>query len=458
MKKIILCGTHPAQYNGYSKVMFELCKYLAKCKDIKLHVFGFQNFYDRMEHKVERQLPSNVEVFDVYAHEEPKNKGFGEKLIKKYILDINPDLVIIYNDLVVINSLLENIKTIPNRTFKLIPYIDIVYKNEKNVLIKNISNICDGGIMFTKYWEDVIKYQGFDKKTYILEHGFNKETFYPIPKKLCRKFFGINENDFVIVNLNRNQPRKRWDLCMMSYVKFISKHMDDPIRLLIATNMQGGWDLVDMIISECRKYNIDVEKFKKHLIVLQNPQQITDFDINVMYNLGDVGINTCDGEGFGLCNFEQAGVGVPQIVPNIGGFKDFFEKSKTSLLIDPKWTYYCDHSRDFVAGEAEICDINDFVDAMEYYYMHREMIKQHGDAARQNIIQNYAWASKGKKLYDIICTEIPTQHDNIEIEEIDIKQIEHSEDLEIIDGSYDDVDTMNQEEMKSLLKKLLKKN
>ena len=46
-----------------------------------------------------------------------------------------------------------------------------------------------------------------------------------------------------------------------------------------------------------------------------------------MYNVGDIGINTCDGEGFGLCNFEQAGVGVPQIVPKVGGFLDFMQKS-----------------------------------------------------------------------------------------------------------------------------------
>lgn len=32
---------------------------------------------------------------------------------------------------------------------------------------------------------------------------------------------------------------------------------------------------------------------------------MNDFDINVLYNVADVGINSADGEGFGLCNFEQ---------------------------------------------------------------------------------------------------------------------------------------------------------
>ena len=489
MRKVILCGTHPAQYNGYSKVMFELSKYLAECPDIKLHIFGFQNFYDSNEHKIERNLPPNVEVFDVYANEDPKNKGFGEKIVVDYIQKVDPDIVIIYNDLVVINSLIEQIKTIQHRRFKLIPYIDIVYKNEKNALIKNIDKLCDGGIMFTKYWENVIKYQGFTKKTYILEHGFNKDNFYPIPKKLCRKFFNMKESDFVVVNLNRNQPRKRWDICLMSYIKFVSKHIGEPIRLLIATSMHGGWDLSDLIVSECRKYDIQIEDLKKHLIILQNPQQISDFDINIMYNVGDIGLNTCDGEGFGLCNFEQAGVGVPQIVPNIGGFKDFFIKGKNSILIDPKWTYYCDHSRDFVAGEAEVCDVDDYVNALDFYYTHRKMITNHGQAARENILTNYSWVSKGKHLYDIIMeetkhmeTSVPKEETKLELNNVDINEliksklnvspISEDEELEIVEGGEEsenstddtttskqpdmDVDNMSYEDMKLMLKKMLK--
>ena len=142
------------------------------------------------------------------------------------------------------------------------------------------------------------------------------------------------------------------------------------------------------MISECRKYNLKLDDLQKHLFIIQNPQQITDKDINIMYNIGDIGINTCDGEGFGLCNFEQAGIGKPQIVPKIGGFRDFFTKNN-SILINPKWTYYCDHSRDFVSGEAEVCDIDDYVSAMNYYYTHKDVLKKHGEKIRKKINNNY---------------------------------------------------------------------
>ena len=399
--KIILCGTHPEQYNGYSKVVYELANELSSYKDIELYIFGFQNFYHNQNHKTERALPDVKEIYDAHANEDPKVKGFGETLIKDYINKVNPDIIIVYNDLVVITNLIKKIKEIPNPKFKLVPYIDIVYKNEKNHMIKFINDNVDAGIMFTEYWKTVIQSQGFDKKLFVLEHGFNKNSFYPIPKKVARKFFNIDNNAFVIVNLNRNQPRKRWDICLMAYIKFIKKHLNENIKLMIATSLNGGWDLVDLMNSECRKNGITFDELKKHLIIIQNPQQVTDREVNVMYNVGDIGINTCDGEGFGLCNFEQAGVGVPQIVPKIGGFLDFFHKSY-SVMVTPQWSYYTDHSRDFVSGEAEVCNVDDFVEALEFYYTNKKLLSKYGEKSRSVILDKYNWTKKGKQFYDIV--------------------------------------------------------
>jgi glycosyltransferase involved in cell wall biosynthesis len=403
VRHVVLCGTHPSQYNGYSKVVYEIAWAMSKYADIKLYIFGFQNFYDKADHKNERLLPENVEVFDAYKNEEPKGKGFGDTLIVDYVKRIDPDIVIIYNDLVVITTLINKLQEIKNPRYKLVPYIDLVYKNEKNNLIKNICEKVDGGILFTDYWQDIIKYQGFNKRTDVLPHGFNKMNYYPIPKKITRKFFNIKDDDFVVVNLNRNQPRKRWDICIMAFVKFMSlkDYMSKPIKLMIATGINGGWDLIDMMISECRKHGIDFDEFKQHLIILQNPQQISDREINVMYNVGDIGINTCDGEGFGLCNFEQAGVGIPQIVPKIGGFRDFLTK-QTAIMVTPKWSYYCDHSRDFVAGEAEVCDVDDYVQALELYYNNPKIREKHGRKARRHILEKYAWGDIVSHLHKII--------------------------------------------------------
>ena len=79
------------------------------------------------------------------------------------------------------------------------------------------------------------------------------------------------------------------------------------------------------------KYGLIIEQLKNHFIFIQNPQKPRDYDINIMYNAATL-VFTCDGEGFGLCNFEQAGVGVPQVVPEVGGLEIFLMKTIVSWL------------------------------------------------------------------------------------------------------------------------------
>jgi hypothetical protein len=139
----------------------------------------------------------------------------------------------------------------------------------------------------------------------------------------------------------------------------------------------------------------------KHLVVLDRPQKMTDEDTNILYNVADIGWNTCDGEGFGLCNFEQAAIGIPQVVPKLGGFLDFFDDD-CSALIDPKIAYYVDNTRDMVCGEALLCDYVDFVEAIESYYFNKDKVIKHGQAARKNILANYKWADITNKLCEIV--------------------------------------------------------
>lgn len=406
-RKVVFCGTHPSQFNGYSKVLYEICNGLSKDfeNELELYVFGFQNFHSnnsKKDHINERELPNVKEIYDAYANEEPKQKGFGEELITDYIKKINPDIVIIYNDLIVISSLLQRISKMDERdTFKVIPYIDLVYRNEKNDLIKFINANVDGVITFNSYWTEQLKKQNFTKPITNIPHGFSSLNHYPIPKKVARLYYGIEEDTIVIVNLNRNQPRKRWDICLMAFIKFISKHLNQKIKLLIGTTMNGAWDLMDIIDTECRKNEITLEDIRKHIIVIPNPQQLTDKEVNILYNIGDIGINTCDGEGFGLCNFEQAGVGIPQIISRVGGFKEIFHKSN-SIFITPKWSYYVDKSRDVVGGEADICDIDDFVKGLEFYVFNEKTRETHGKKIREHITKTYKWSTINKSFFDLI--------------------------------------------------------
>jgi glycosyltransferase involved in cell wall biosynthesis len=303
------------QFNGYSKVVYELCKAMsANHKDVKLHVFGFQNFHNHPGHR--NDVPPEVVVYDAHADEHPKAAGFGVPLVKSFVQRVKPHVCIVFNDLMVLTSVLNELKDAPNRKdFKILAYLDQVYLCQRKDLLEFVNVNADAAIAFTDAWRDCVQWQGLRIPCHVLPHGFNRQTYFPVPKKLARRYFGLPESDFLVLNLNRNQPRKRWDTCLQAFAEVVRRLPDAPIKLVIGTDLKGAWDLMELYERELKKRGVSVKAGMERIVVPGHAQLLTDEETNILYNVADVGVNTCDGEGFGLCNFEQAAIGIPQVVP-----------------------------------------------------------------------------------------------------------------------------------------------
>lgn len=398
--RVLLFATHIHSTNGYCVVGHALANELAQRKDIELTYFGFQNCHKNANHIAKRTLPSNVFIYDALENENPKGMGFGFDQVTEFVTMNKPDVCIIFNDMYVVSVILDKLKAVPNKNFKVIVYIDQVYSYQQREHVKRLNEEANMVLAFTPYWQKCIVDQGLTKPCDFLRHGFNPYQHYPVPRKLARAFLGLKDNDFIILNLNRNQPRKRWDICMQAFAEIVSRHLTDPIKLLIATAVNGSWNLIDIYERELKKRGITLEEGRKHIIIIDNPQQLTDDEVNVLYNAADIGFSTADGEGFGLCSFQQAAIGVPQVAPALGGYLDFFTK-ESSILIEPKMSLYIDNSRDLVGSEYQLVDWKDCVDGIEAYYANRDLIAKHGSNARKNILANYKWSDIGDKLYNI---------------------------------------------------------
>jgi D-inositol-3-phosphate glycosyltransferase len=404
MVRVLIFGTHPTQYNGYAKVLYELVKRAHGRNGIEMGIFGFQAYSTVPGHRDD--LPQGVFVYDAWANEEPKHQGFGIEQVQKVVAEFKPDVCIVYNDLMIVTTIVDKLFAIPDRKFKIVTYIDQVYLNQKRAFLATVNEKADAAILFTEHWRKVIVGQGLTVPTYVLEHGFDTKKNYKVPRDVARTYLGLSQDDFIILNLNRNQPRKRWDTCLKAFAEIVSRMPTAPVKLIIATAVQGSWDLIEIFERELKKRGLKLEDGMKHIIVLDNPQKMSDFDINVLYNVADIGINTCDGEGFGLCNFEQAAIGVPQVVTKLGGFLDFFDDSN-SMLVDPSLAYYVDSTRDSVGGEALMTSYTDVVIAIEAYYNDRDLLKAHGKACMESIPAKYDWAIIANKFINIIETVEP---------------------------------------------------
>ena len=409
--RVLFCGTHPiGQSNGYSRVTYYICKHLGVYDDIALTLYGFQKFAQTEGSDARNDIPPNVKLHDALATENPRRHGFGEKEIAGYIRENPQDIVIIFNDPMVTTALTQTIVNdltpAERRSFKLVSYADQVYPYQKPNYMQLLNTHFDAVIAFTPYWRDTIHELGLRKTmpTYFFPHGFDSKRYFPIPRKLARLYYNLAppSEAFIVLQLNRNQPRKRLDQTMIAWADVVARHLalkksrsptNQPkmIQLMIGTQMNGCWNLGEIFENELRRRGISAEVGRQYIVSLAKPQQMSDRDINILYNACDIGVNNCSGEGWGLTSSEHGAIGCPQVAALVGGHREFMKDGVTSQLIKPKWNFYVDTTQDGIGGLAEVGDPADYADAIWKYYTTPTLVCKHGAASRSEILQHYRW-------------------------------------------------------------------
>ncbi len=104
---------------------------------------------------------------------------------------------------------------------------------------------------------------------------------------------------FIVLNANRNMPRKRIDLTIQGFAEFArDKPANVKLYLHMATQ-DTGWN----VIALARRHGI-----YDRLIMTRADNVAPDFSdeqLNLLYNACDVGITTTTGEGWGMVTFEH---------------------------------------------------------------------------------------------------------------------------------------------------------
>jgi glycosyltransferase involved in cell wall biosynthesis len=397
--KFLLVSTHCHQYTGYSKVSYGLIRQLAKLPWLSLTHYGFQKFPEQKFAEGFRVYPSNVHVIDAAANEKPFEQGFGFKQLPDVIKSVAPDIVMIYNDMSIVGKFIVDIdkSNIP-RSFKLWVYCDQVYNTQLQGYLDMLNLKAERIFAFTNGWKKCLKDQGITRPIDVILHGFESDVYKQLPRNEIRKKLKIPEEAFVYLNVNRNQPRKRYDILIMAFAELVVKYPTKPVFMMCICDKgeKGGWWIFELYQRELKLRGVNIEMFANRLMLSSQDMIFTDDDINVFYNLADAGVNSADGEGWGLCNFEQMGLGVPQVVPNIGGFKEFC-KAENSVLVEAKHKYYLPMVYSPVGGEAWAMEPSDLCIGMEEYLLDSEKLKKHGEAARATVL-GYTWERAAEPL------------------------------------------------------------
>lgn len=182
----------------------------------------------------------------------------------------------------------------------------------------------------------------------VIPHGVDCEAFYPltdstemdrrgsIPERriVARKRLGFQDAEhvesFIVLNANRNMPRKRIDITMQGFARFAeNKPRNVKLYLHMATE-DSGWNVLIL----ARRYGI-----YDRLIMTQvdnTRPAFTDDKMNMLYNACDVGLTTTTGEGWGMVSFEHAATRAAQVMPRHTSLADLW--SGAAEFVEPVMT------------------------------------------------------------------------------------------------------------------------
>jgi glycosyltransferase involved in cell wall biosynthesis len=299
------------------------------------------------------------------------------------------------------------------RKFALWLYLDTVYPHMSSVYTDMINRETDRIFCFTKGWREVLQQQGVTRPIDVMPHAFETGIFNPIEKGRAREMANIPRDAFLIISTNRNQPRKRLDLAVMAFTELIVKHPEKPIYLMCVctTGQDGGYPLFDIFARELALRNASVDHFGGRLLITNTNATHSDEHINIIYNMADCGLSCAEGEGFGLCAFEQMGVGVPQVLSDVIGHREYCHHERNGLIVPVRTRTYLPTGHYPIGGEAGIVDYREVAKAIEKYVIDGQLRAHHGKAARETVLE-YTWeralrtfTRRLQSVYDDIFTE-----------------------------------------------------
>jgi len=395
-----MVGTHPGMYNGYALVMNALASRIPK--DWELLIYGVQNVGNPVRNT------SHLPIHDAMATEEPRRMGFGEQEFPDFIKNNERfDVMFTLNDPYIATRYTNGLKGVPEekRPKKVVVYIDQVYEYQKPELVELLNKDTDAICYFSEHWknfaENVLK---ITRPGYVIHHGYEPKETFPMDKQICKQVGGLRSDAIVVLNFNRNTGRKRYDIAAQAYAIVADRAEKEgvPYQFLIGTDATGSWDIRQIFEFELRALNYTPEQatemFKKYFVFVSRPQKLTDDECNVLYNASDIGLNTCDGEGWGLTGFQSSILGVPTVIPNFGSMR-VWASPDSAELIEPAISVWEQPKHSVIAGKTYLCNPKDIAEGIWRLGSNPELRKAKGEKAAL-LTRKMTWDAAGKQFVE----------------------------------------------------------
>ena len=236
----------------------------------------------------------------------------------------------------------------------------------------------------------------------VIPHGVATEKFFPLAEKAeARRQLRLDDaahrDAFIVLNANRNMPRKRIDLTIHGFALFAK---DKPANVKLYLHMateDTGWNVLIL----AKRYGI----FDRLIMTQADNSRPTfsDEQLNFLYNACDIGINTTTGEGWGMPSFEHAATRAAQVIPRHTSLADLWKDA--AEFIDPVMTLTYPGN----LTHAHIVTPEGVAAALQRLYENRAHREALADAAYRNATRpEFNWnsiAARWRRLFEEILAE-----------------------------------------------------
>lgn len=316
---------------------------------------------------------------------------------------VKPDLIVFQNDGWNIPDYIKRLKMF--KEYQNVPTVAVVAvdgKNFQGAWLKDVWLV----IFWTQFALDESRAGNYDGEGMVIPLGVDREVYQPIPKQEARLRRGLPrefDNAFIVGSVNRNQPRKRWDLTIRYFANWIHKQKITDAWLYLHVAPTGDMGInVEQLTSY---YGIH----DRVLIMETKPWYgVSEQEMSDTYNSFDIYISTTQGEGFGLPALEAMACGVPCVLPDWSAFGDWAKRG--AWLVPCKTTAIGPPYVNVIGG---IPDETAFVMAMNRLYADKNGRTQNATAALECAQQPaFDWRNIGKRwneaLQRVLAAEVAT--------------------------------------------------
>lgn len=273
-------------------------------------------------------------------------QGIGR--LERLVADHQPDLVFLLNDLWVLRDYVTALGRTDSRA-PIVVYCPIDAGPVDDEVLEGLAGIARF-VAYTEFGRQeveraVAKVRQRDPAfrfptVEVLPHGVDVETFRPpagefpasgLPdrSRAIESLYGddVPPEAFIVLNANRNQPRKRIDLTIEGFALFAEGKPDDVYLHLHMGVEDSGWNVLRL----ARRYGLEDRLILTH--EGSNLPAVSDRQLSRIYQAAAVGINTSIAEGWGLVAFEHGATGAAQIVPRHSACAELWDGA--AWLLDP---------------------------------------------------------------------------------------------------------------------------